>query len=238
MPPITAVIFDMYETLVQDRNDTWRRSFRAIVEDQGLATTPEKLWEHFRKADAENRRARTDPSRPFRSYREAWERAFRASFADLGLDGDAAAATRHFFIDLAQRKPYPEATEAVRRVQADYRIAVLSNADNGYLMPNLALLDLEFEAVLSSETARVYKPLPGLFEAMLRSLGVAATETVYVGDRQYEDVLGAAGVGINPVWINRDGRPLDPELPAPDHQISSLLELPALLAGNFASKKE
>jgi putative hydrolase of the HAD superfamily len=80
--------------------------------------------------------------------------------------------------------------------------------------------------------------MPGLFEAMLGKLGLAAAETVYVGDRQYEDVLGAARAGINPVWINRDGRPLDPELPTPEHQISRLLELPALLAGNFASKKE
>ncbi len=235
MPPITAVIFDMYETLVQDRNDTWRYSFDAIVREQALGTTPKELWDRWRVADADYRQRRTDPAWPFRTYWEAWEGAFRVAFAELGLAGDPAAATGRFFVDLSQRPPYPETGEAVRRVQQDHRTAVLSNADNGYLMPNLGLLDVEFDAVLSSETARIYKPLPGLFERMLDELGASAAETVYVGDRQYEDVLGASRVGIQPVWINRHDQPLDPDLPAPAHQIASLTELPTLLAGNLAT---
>ena len=234
--PITAVIFDMYETLVRDQNDTWRGSFSTIIEEQALPVTPEGLWERWRLADANNRQARTDPSQPFRTYREAWEGAFRQSFAELGIAGNAADATGRFFIDLAQRQPYPETNEAVRTIQGKYRTAVLSNADNGYLMPNLARLDVEFETVLSSETARVYKPLPGLFEEILRQLGVTPREAVYVGDRQYEDVLGATRVGMNAVWINRRGDPLDPDLPAPDHQILSLSELPVLLAQDFTNR--
>ena len=234
--PITAVIFDMYETLVRDQNDTWRGSFSTIIEEQALPVTPERLWDRWRLADANNRKARIDPSRPFRTYREAWEGAFRQSFAELGIAGNPADATDRFFIDLAQRRPYPETNEAVHAIQKEYRTAVLSNADNGYLMPNLARLDVEFETVLSSETARVYKPLPGLFEEILRQLGVTPAEAVYVGDRQYEDVLGATGVGMNAVWINRRRGPPDPGLPAPDHQISSLSELPALLARDFTNR--
>ena len=107
---------------------------------------------------------------------------------------------------------------------------MLSNADDDYLLPNLGRLGLEFEAVLSSEEARVYKPLPGLFHRMLRRLNVVPGESVYVGDQQYEDVLGASRVGINAVWINRSGEPSDPLLPEPAYQINSLLELPGLLS--------
>jgi len=64
---------------------------------------------------------------------------------------------------------------------------------------------------------------------MLDQLGVAAGETAYVGDRQLEDVFGPSEVGMHPVWINRDDRPVDPSLPKPTHQISSLSELPLLL---------
>ena len=31
------------------------------------------------------------------------------------------------------------------------------------------------------------------------------------------------------VWLNQSGTPLDPKLPAPDHEIKSLLEIPDLL---------
>ena len=69
---------------------------------------------------------------------------------------------------------------------------------------------------------------------MLERMGVSPEETAYVGDRQLEDVLGATQVGMHPVWINRDGRPLDPKLPVPPHRISSLLELPKLLENGLA----
>ena len=52
---------------------------------------------------------------------------------------------------------------------------------------------------------------------------------LYVGDRQLEDVKGGGGVGMGTVWLNRSGTAMDPQLPAPDHQIDSLLEIPELL---------
>ena len=59
---------------------------------------------------------------------------------------------------------------------------------------------------------------------------------MYVGDRQYEDVKGASGVGMASVWINRTGAVLNPELPTPDYQINSLLELPGILTGETTGK--
>ena len=130
---------------------------------------------------------------------------------------------------LSQREPFPETEQAVRQVQKNYRTAVLSNADDGFLLPNLRLLDLEFETVLSSEMARSYKPQPELFLEMLSRLGLQAEETVYVGDRHYEDVHGARSVGMRAVWINRGDRGLRDDLPAPAHTIASLNELPSTI---------
>ena len=97
------------------------------------------------------------------------------------------------------------------------------------MLPNLERLGLKFEAVLSSEGARSYKPEPGLFLEMARKLKIDPKESVYVGDRQFEDVQGAAGVGMNPVWVNRSNAVRDPRLPKPAYQINNLLELPRLL---------
>jgi len=67
-------------------------------------------------------------------------------------------------------------------------------------------------------------------------LDVAPSQAMYVGDRQYEDVKGASGVGMASVWINRTGAVLNPELPTPDYQINSLLELPGILTGETTGK--
>ncbi len=235
MPRITTVIFDMYETLVQNPIGTGKASFAKTIEQQGLNTTVDELWEHWLPADEEFRNTRVEPDRPFQSYFGAWKGGFERSFSILNLDGDARAATEQFFRDLSRRDPYPETDEALADVQKRWRTALLSNADDGFLLPNLELLEAGFETVLSSEQAQIYKPRPELFQLMLERLGVSPEETAYVGDRQLEDVLGAIQAGMQPVWINRDNRPLDPNLPTPSHQISSLLELPKLLENGLTS---
>lgn len=234
MPRITTVIFDMYETLVQNQLETGKDSFAKTIEQQGLNTTADELWEHWLPADEEFRNTRVEPNRPFQSYFGAWKGGFERSFSILNLEGDAQAATEQFFRDLSRRNPYPETDEALAEVQKRWRMALLSNADDGFLLPNLELLEAGFETVLSSEQAQIYKPRPELFQLMLERLGVSPGETAYVGDRQLEDVFGATQAGMHPVWINRDNRPLDPNLPIPSHQILSLLELPKLLENGLA----
>ena len=234
MPRITTVIFDMYETLVQNQFETGKDSFAKTIEQQGLNTTADELWERWLLAVKEFRNTRVEPDRPFQSYFGAWKGGFERSFSILSLEGDAQAATEQFFRDLSRRNPYPETDEALAEVQKRWRMALLSNADDGFLLPNLELLEAGFETVLSSEQAHIYKPRPELFQLMLERLGVSPGETAYVGDRQLEDVFGATQAGMHPVWINRDNRPLDPNLPIPSHQILSLLELPKLLDNGLA----
>ena len=229
MARITTVIFDMYETLVQNPLHSWRASFEDIILKQGLDTNVDRLWGQWSNVEVEFRNSRGKPDAPFRTYYEAWRDAFALAFTSLRLRGDSEAAARKVIRDISRREPYPETVETVRAIQRGWRTAVLSNADDDYLLPNLKLLGLEFDAVLSSEMARVYKPLPGFFRQMLSRLGVTPQESVYVGDRQFEDVQGAAGVGMNTVLVNRSRAPLDLELPQPTYQVSSLLELPGLL---------
>ena len=235
MTEIKAVIFDMYQTLVQDPRDQWRRSFSTIIQEQQLPITAEQLWEGWHESEEQFRLRRTDPSLPFQTYFDAWAGGFRLAFQTMGLSGDAEDATSRFFADLSRREPFPETEQVVKQVQKGYRTAVLSNADDGFLLPNLRLLDLEFETVLSSEMARSYKPQPELFTEMLARLALRAGETVYIGDRHYEDVHGARSVGMHAVWINRGDRGLRDDLPAPAHTISSLAELPSTIEKIHAS---
>ena len=229
MSPITTVIFDMYETLVQNPHSLWRVGFEGIIQEQSLGTNPDLLWKEWAPGEAEFRNSRVKPGVPFRSYYQAWRDCFIQAFNNLELSGDPDAAASSFIRYISRRDPYPETVEALKAVQTSWRTAVLSNADDDYLMPNLELLGVDFEAVLSSEKARIYKPLPEFFRKMLNMLNVTPEESVYVGDRQLEDVQGATELGIHAVWINRSADPADPDLPKPAYQISSLLELPRLL---------
>jgi 2-haloalkanoic acid dehalogenase type II len=229
MRGITAVIFDMYDTLVQNEQHFWQATFEEVVREQDLDTTADRLWAEWRAVEKEFRLSRIKPGVAFKSYYQAWRESFAHAFAVLRLKGDADAAAQRSFQDISQRPPFPETLEALGIIQPRWQTAILSNADDAYLLPNIARLGLRFAAVVSSEAAGCYKPQPDLFRQMLSRLGVSPQDAVYVGDRQFEDVTGASQVGMRTVWINRLAAPLDPAMPAPDYQISNLLQLPALL---------
>ena len=228
MAEITTVVFDAFGTLLQDGPDHWRGALEGIISQQGLAVAVEDLDREWLAASADFRARRSEPGAAFQSYASAWRESFAQAFQVLNLPGDAAAAADYWIENMAQRPAYPETQAALEAVSRSRRVVLLSNADDAFLDPVLERLDFPFAAALSSEAARCYKPNPELFRCLLRQLNLSPEETVYVGDRQYEDVQGAGRVGMGTVWINRTGAELNPALPEPDYRIANLLELPAL----------
>ena len=234
MSKITTVIFDMYETLAVNNTGLWIETFRGICRVQGIEVDPEHLYREWKELDLKFRRERLnlnepEKSPPFKSYEEAWRECFEGAFSRLGISGDPDAAAKDTIRDMGCREPYEDAVAALPAIQALWKTAVLSNADDAYLYPLLERIGWKFEAVLSSEEARGYKPLSSPFRRIMGELGVNAEETVYVGDTLYDDILGAKMVGIRAAWINRHGAAHDPQFPLPDYEIQSLEQLPGII---------
>jgi FMN phosphatase YigB (HAD superfamily) len=79
-------------------------------------------------------------------------------------------------------------------------------------------------AVFSSEVGK-RKPHPAIFERALDALGVAAADSVFVGDRLYEDVRGAGELGMTTVqalWFRADEHPEGGE---PDFQAFTQMDV-------------
>ena len=234
MGNISAVIFDMYETLVPNPQESWTALFEEICRVQGLAVEPQVLYSEWKALEMGFRRSRLnmeepDKNPPFKSYEEAWRGCFVEVFADLKLTGDAAAAARAAIHSMSLKDPFEEVPQTLTAVQERWSTAILSNADDDYLLPLLDRLGMRFQAVLSSEMVRAYKPHPLPFRRILERLEVESQDAVYVGDNPFDDVLGAKGVGMRTVWVNRYGKGLDDGLPAPDVEIITLAELPQIL---------
>jgi len=73
-------------------------------------------------------------------------------------------------------------------------------------LDELAVAERLDVAVFSSEVGK-RKPHPAIFERALDTLGVTPAETVFVGDRLYEDVRGAGELGMTTVqalWFRAD----------------------------------
>ncbi len=107
---------------------------------------------------------------------------------------------------LAEAEAFPDARAAVEGLRARYQVALLSNADDDFLLPCLERNGIAFETVVSSESARVYKPHEAIFHGLAAELGLKTVDIMYVGDSHFADVLGAKHAGLRVAWLNREGR--------------------------------
>ncbi len=66
-------------------------------------------------------------------------------------------------------------------------------------------LEPYLDVIVTSADVGSDKPNPPIFLAALEQAGVNASEAIHVGDQYQSDILGARGVGISPVLLDRFG---------------------------------
>jgi HAD superfamily hydrolase (TIGR01549 family) len=91
-----------------------------------------------------------------------------------------------------------------------------------------------FDACVWTSDLDWTKPHPEAFRAAMAAVGATdPARCVYVGDRPYDDIAGAKGIGMRAVFVPHSVIPLDQQVPVdvePDAVIQRLSELPELLA--------
>jgi len=106
--------------------------------------------------------------------------------------------------------------------------AILSNGSPDMLEPLVAQSGLRFDAVLSVDELRVFKPAPEVYELAVKRLLVAAERIGFVSSNCW-DALGAKAFGFRVFWINRAGAPVDRLGVRPDAILKTLGDLPEVL---------
>lgn len=121
---------------------------------------------------------------------------------------------------------YPEVDELLAAVAPKYKLGIVTNGVPNLQRDKLAGSGLagRFTAIAISGEVDIGKPEKGIFEAVLRDLGVKPEECVMVGDNPERDVAGALAMGMRSVFVNRGFRPADPKHPA-DLSVDSLAEM-------------
>jgi 2-haloacid dehalogenase len=127
--------------------------------------------------------------------------------------------------------PFPEVVgvlSALRR--AGFATAILSNGSPAMLEAAVAGAGLVglFDAVLSVEAVGVFKTDPRVYQYALDRLGVQASQVSFQSSNAW-DAHAASDFGMRVVWCNRYGQRRERLPGAPDCEVRSLDELPALL---------
>ena len=230
---IKAIFFDFYQTL-----GVWGESLRPRLQKITDRYACEIDWEHY---DAARRNLYADASGSDPMTHDLLETmqqiidSYRGFLAALGVRDYLDQMTwellqsEHSLFAANAATLYDDTVPTLEHLRdAGFKLAIVSNWDTP-LDPLTERLGIAhyFDMIVASHDARVRsaKPDPHIFNYTLAAVGVSAAEAVHVGDTYEADIIGAKGVGIRPILIDRDGT----QTGRWQETIQSLSELPALL---------
>jgi 2-haloacid dehalogenase len=224
MPPITAVIFDAYGTLLDVHAAMARHAARIgphwpAVSADWRTKQLEYTWVRSL--------AGPDHHRHFWRLTEealAWAAA-RHGLSDPALLTDVLLAYR-------QLDAYPEVPDVLARLGGmGIQRAILSNGEPGMLgaAVRAARIDIGLDAILSVETVGVFKPDPRVYRLAADCFGGDAGAQAFVSSNPW-DAFGAASFGFQVFWLNRGHAPAEYDLHTVATELTDLAALPDLLA--------
>lgn len=214
LPAPRWLSFDCYGTLV-DWEGGVRRSFREVAhirpeEEEELF----RCWERMQWGKIQG---------PYAPYARILQDTFREALEQFGYHC-ATHSTETFLNSVARWEPFPDVNSALTRLAQRHRLAIVSNVDRELLGWTLRHFPVRFDALITAEDARLYKPNPEIFRYALGKLSCAPNEIVHVAFGAEYDLLPASSVGIRVVYLDR-GKPLSASNLPLEAEIANLNEL-------------
>ncbi|QRP48224.1 haloacid dehalogenase type II [Amycolatopsis sp. FDAARGOS 1241] len=220
-----ALAFDVYGTLVDPLAMADR--IRGYAPDCDAAAVAE-VWRR-KQLEVSFRLAAMGRYEDF-----AWctRRALGFALATAGQplgsrDQDALAA------EYEHLAAYPDAAPAMEELRGrGHALAVLSNGTPDMLAAVLRRTGLAeyLTEVISVHEVRTFKPAPEVYHHAARRLGRSPQEVRLVTSNAF-DSIGAEAAGLRAAWVDRGGRPFEPDGAPPDVVVTSLAGLAAALPG-------
>jgi putative hydrolase of the HAD superfamily len=232
--PIDLVTFDLYDTLIELNPPRWERLAEA-ARKQGIAVDPVTLRDADRIAEdyfsIENGRL------PIRDRLQPEREAFRLELmrrwleaAGLPHDPETVKTLRQAYMSEFDEVPdhhhyrlFDDVLPALRALRrAGIQTAVISNADADVTIvcTHFAFAPL-MDLIVTSALVGYEKPDPRTYRAALDPLGIDPARAVHIGDQPKSDVVGARGVGMGAVLIDRYNRHNGADIPT----VATLTEL-------------
>ena len=218
---IRACVFDAYGTLLDVHSAVGKHRSRL----GGKADAVSATW---RTRQLEYSWQRTILDR----YTDFWR--LTSDGLDFALDAHGVddAALRDDLLDAYQSLDcFPEVPGVLKTLrEAGLTTAILSNAPPMMLEAAVESAGIgdRLDAVISADRLGVFKPSAQVYRLALDELDVARTQVSFQSSNGW-DAAGAATFGFRVVWCNRTGQARERMPDAPDVEIRTLDDLPAIV---------
>jgi 2-haloacid dehalogenase len=225
MPP-TIATFDCYGTLVD-----WEGGFGSFLYARALRQGDEEpppgdeLRERFEAIQFELIQG------DYRPYKEVLAETLRRFCGELGWPAPSAEDETDVVRAMRSWQPFPDTRPALQQARnAGLRLVIVSNTDRDILEHTLRHLEVSFDAVVTAEDCRAYKPSPVPFEQALARIGEPPERILHVAFGFKYDIAPARRLGMRTAWVNRHVEAA-PGAERPDHVWRDLWGLAELVGG-------
>ncbi|GCE15996.1 putative uncharacterized hydrolase YsaA [Tengunoibacter tsumagoiensis] len=232
---ITAIIFDLDETLIEDSEATKRALVKAGTYAQNewgvdARQLEQAAYQHARQlwkaaptyAYCNNIGisasegmwgyfAGDDPNlRALAQWVPVYQRQlWLSALAEQGIESRSNAEHLASIFREERRRytTFPEVEALLQQLRPQYKLGMLTNGAPDLQREKVAQIQLEhyFDTIVVSGEVGVGKPEREVFQVVMDGLKVTSSEAVMVGDSLPRDMIGAQRCGMRGIWINRCG---------------------------------
>lgn len=235
---IKGIVFDVNGTLIDIHTNEWHddvyRVMGNLLSYQGVEINPEVIKDLFFRIINEQRMAsgerqpEFDAIGVFREIVAQHATAFTRALPHEKLEQlPRFLAEVHRAASRERLQLYPGVHETIRQLRTDYALAIVSDAQTAYALPELNAVGLSgyFDPIIVSGDLGYRKPDERLFEAALSAMKLQPAEVVFVGNDLYRDVHGPQQLGMKTVFFKSGEMTQDEENATPDYIIYNFPEL-------------
>ncbi len=198
---VKALTFDVFGTTVD-----WRGSLIREAEEWGRARNLQIDWAKF----ADDWRAGYAPAMdqvrqgqiPWMNLDQLHRGILDKLFEDLKITGISEAEKAHFNHVWHRLYPWPDSIAGLTRMKKKFILSTLSNGNVSLLVDMAKFAGLPWDAVLSAEIFKHYKPDPETYLGSAELLGSKPNEVMMVAAHP-KDLKAAAKLGLRTAFVPR-----------------------------------
>lgn len=216
MSEFSLLTFDCYGTLI-DWELGMREALEGLTRKKNISLDIESSIERYVEVELEIEQG------GYRKYKEVLALGVGKLFKEKGIELTPEEET--IFADtIVKWPPFPETTEVLKNLKERYKLAILSNIDDDIIRDSVSLMGVEFDAVITAEQVKSYKPSHGHWKRMLESFDIPKERILHVAASYVHDVIPAKELGFTVAWINRKGEKITGNA-KPDYEFKDLRPL-------------
>jgi len=230
---IKAILFDLYGTLIDiETDESMEGIYRTIAHYltyHGINLHRWEVRDRYYRIMKQQKEA-CGEAYPEIDVEAIWNEFLMQEGIRSSLHrGQQAKVIAHIYRGVSRNRLqlYPDVKRVLDELQKKYRLALISDAQSCYALPEIQAVGLEnyFESIVISSLHGFRKPDARLFQQTLDDMKLEPAEVIWVGNDMFRDIYGAQALGIKNIFVDSNQGAKSYEDVAPDYRAQQFIDV-------------